>query len=40
VEFRLWRGVPHCWQFLGSMLPEAEESLRLATEFVMKHTRI
>lgn len=38
VEFRLWPGVPHCWQFFSAIMPEAAESLQLTTQFVRKHT--
>ena len=36
VEFRLWPGVPHCWQFFSAVMPEAAESLRLTVQFVRK----
>ncbi|MEP6763109.1 MAG: alpha/beta hydrolase [Gemmatimonadaceae bacterium] len=38
VSFRLWKGVPHCWQFFAAAMPEAMESLALVTAFVKKHT--
>lgn len=34
VQFRLWSGVPHCWQFFPAVLPEASESLALTVQFV------
>jgi len=37
VEFRLWRRVPHVWQFFPAILPEAAESLRLTVQFVQRH---
>lgn len=37
VQFRLWKQVPHVWQFFPAILPEAEESLRLTVEFVRNH---
>ncbi len=38
VEFRLWRSVPHVWQFFAAVLPEARASLADATRFMMHHT--
>lgn len=37
VEFRLWPGVPHGWQFFSAVMPEAAESLRLTVQFVRKN---
>ncbi|MEP6778975.1 MAG: alpha/beta hydrolase, partial [Gemmatimonadaceae bacterium] len=37
VNFQLWNGVPHCWQFFASAMPEAAESLDIVTAFVKKH---
>lgn len=37
VQFRLWPGVPHCWQFFSAVMPEAAESLRMTDEFVRTH---
>lgn len=37
VEFRLWQGVPHVWQFLPAVLPEAAQSLADTTAFVARH---
>jgi len=37
VTFRMWRGVPHVWQFFAAVLPEARESLEDVTKFVRKH---
>ncbi len=37
VEMRLWRRVPHVWQFFAAVLPEARESLSAATRFVSQH---
>ncbi|HYW32885.1 MAG TPA: alpha/beta hydrolase [Gemmatimonas sp.] len=34
VSLRLWRHVPHVWQFFAAVLPEARESLSDATAFV------
>ena len=36
VEFRLWRRVPHVWQFFPAILPEAAESLQLTVQFVQQ----
>jgi len=36
VDFRLWRRVPHVWQFFPAILPEAEESLRLTVQFARR----
>lgn len=33
VESRLWRRVPHVWQFFPAVLPEARESLALTARF-------
>lgn len=33
VETRLWRRVPHVWQFFPAVLPEARESLELTARF-------
>lgn len=37
VEFRLWRRVPHVWQFFPAILPEAEESLKLTVQFGQRY---
>jgi acetyl esterase/lipase len=37
VEHRLWRRVPHEWQFFPAVLPEARESLALAAQFIRRH---
>lgn len=37
VDLRLWKGVPHVWQFFPAVLPEAEESLRETVRFITKH---
>ncbi len=37
VEFRLWRGVPHVWQFFPAILPEASESLCDVGRFIERH---
>lgn len=34
VKLRLWRRVPHVWQFFPAVLPEAQESLEETREFV------
>jgi epsilon-lactone hydrolase len=34
VTLRLWRHVPHVWQFFAAVLPEARESLQDAVTFV------
>jgi acetyl esterase/lipase len=34
VRLRLWRHVPHVWQFFAAVLPEARESLAETTAFV------
>ena len=40
VNYRLWKGVPHCWQFFAGAMPEAVESLAITTEFVRKHVSV
>lgn len=40
VEFRLWPGVPHCWQFFAAIMPEAAESLQLTVNFVRKQLAV
>jgi acetyl esterase/lipase len=37
VSLRSWSNVPHVWQFLVGLLPEARESLNAAFEFVRAH---
>jgi len=37
VESRLWPEMPHVWQFLAGLLPEARESLDAAGAFVRAH---
>lgn len=37
VEARLWPDVPHVWQFLAGVLPEARASLDAARAFVERH---
>jgi hypothetical protein len=37
VECRLWPQMPHVWQFLAGLLPEARESLDAAGAFVRTH---
>lgn len=39
VESRLWPEMPHVWQFLAGLLPEARESLDAAGAFVRSHVR-
>lgn len=39
VDFRLWARVPHGWQFLPAVLPEARESLAIAQSFIAAHVR-
>lgn len=34
VTLRMWRGVPHVWQFFAAVLPEARESLAEAVTFM------
>ncbi len=34
VTLRMWRGVPHVWQFFAAVLPEARESLAEAVHFM------
>ncbi len=34
VTFRMWRSVPHVWQFFSAVLPEARESLNDVVDFV------
>ena len=40
VEFRLWPGVPHGWQFFAAVMPEAAESLRLTVQFVRRQLAV
>ncbi len=37
VSLRTWTGVPHVWQFLVGLLPEARESMNAAFDFVREH---
>jgi acetyl esterase/lipase len=37
VTFRLWRHVPHVWQFFVAVLPEARESLADVVHFVREN---
>ena len=37
VELRLWKRVPHVWQFFAAVLPEADQSLRDTVRFITKH---
>jgi acetyl esterase/lipase len=37
VDLQRWDGVPHVWQFLAGMLPEARASLDSAAAFVRTH---
>ena len=37
VEVRLWHRVPHVWQFFPAILPEAEQSLHAAAQFIMRN---
>jgi monoterpene epsilon-lactone hydrolase len=39
VECRLWPEMPHVWQFLAGLLPEARESLDAAGVFVRHYVR-
>lgn len=34
VQLRLWSRVPHVWQFFAAVLPEARESLDVASRFI------
>lgn len=38
VTLRMWRGVPHVWQFFAAVLPEARESLSDAVQFMHRVT--
>jgi epsilon-lactone hydrolase len=40
VECRLWPEMPHVWQFLAGLLPEARESLDAAGAFVRHHVPV
>ena len=40
VSFHMWKGVPHCWQFFASAMPEAVESLAMTTAFVHQHVPV
>ena len=40
VQLRLWPGVPHCWQFFASAMPEAVQSLALTVAFVNEHAQM
>ena len=37
VELKIFDGVPHVWQFFNIYLPEAYESLREISDFLIKH---
>lgn len=37
VELKVWPVVPHAWQLAHQMLPEARQSLRESSEFLLKH---
>lgn len=37
VELKIWPVVPHAWQLVPQMLPEARQSLRESSEFLRKH---
>jgi acetyl esterase/lipase len=40
VEIKTWPVVPHVWQMVHPLLPEARESLRLVDTFLRKHLAI
>ena len=40
VEVRLWPRVPHVWQFFAAVLPEARESLDLASRFIRDRVHV
>ncbi len=40
VELRLWRRVPHVWQFFPAVLPEAEQSLQDTVRFITTHVAV
>jgi monoterpene epsilon-lactone hydrolase len=40
VSLRTWEDVPHVWQFLAGLLPEARESLDEAAAFVARHVPV
>jgi acetyl esterase/lipase len=40
VEIKTWPVVPHVWQMVHRLLPEARESLRLVDTFLRKHLAI
>ena len=42
VQMRLWSRVPHVWQFFAAVLPEARESLDVASHFIRDrvHARV
>lgn len=37
VELKIWPVVPHAWQLAVQVLPEARQSLREASDFLLKH---
>jgi acetyl esterase/lipase len=39
VQIRTWPVVPHVWQILHPLIPEARESLQLVNEFLRNHTK-
>lgn len=36
VELKIWAAVPHVWQLVPSLIPEARESLKQAAEFLLQ----
>lgn len=36
AELRLWPEVPHCWQLAAALLPEAQQSIREAADFMRR----
>jgi acetyl esterase/lipase len=39
VQIKSWPVVPHVWQMLHPLLPEARESLQLVNEFLRQHAK-
>ena len=34
VNLEVWPGMPHAWHFFPSILPEAEQALRVSARFI------
>ncbi|GBD14461.1 Monoterpene epsilon-lactone hydrolase [bacterium HR25] len=38
VTLEVWEGMPHVWHFFVSFLPEAQQAVQKAGEFIQRHT--